>query len=309
METYDSFGTTVVTNAPDRVEVATRESQSDNRTDARALGSVDSKVDTRTTLSLEATSAYTDMKVQERINPSAKMYRNSWVHDLLDQGIYKVEKGDSLALVARRALGVSGHADASTREIAAEVRRIAALNDIKLDAKGRPVHAIHPDMVLNIGRKSEAFSAAGKIVEPAHSSKSTDNAPSRASANKDNCLEDRPRVQHTQGILKAGMCDRMEVSDHAFVTVRPGADVIVRSGARAFVFGGSVSAEANSRIFAAGGEITARPGASVKFIGNDAKVMQVADIVDTPAAEITKPEVDSPKSETEVNPAEASLVS
>jgi LysM repeat protein len=292
METYDSFGTTVVTNAPDRVEVATRESQSDSRTDSRALSSVDNKVDTRTSLSLEATSAYTDMKVQERINPSAKMYRNSWVHDLLDQGIYKVEKGDSLALVARRALGVSGHADASTREIAAEVRRIAALNDIKLDAKGRPVQAIHPDMVLNIGRKSEAFSAAGKVVESAPGGKSTDDAPRRAAVNKDNCAEDRPRVQHNQGVLKAGMCDRMEVSENAFVTVRPGADVIVRNGARAFVFGGSVSAEANSRIFAAGGEITARPGASVKFIGNDAKVMQVADIVDKPVVQDSKPVTD-----------------
>lgn len=292
METYDSFGSTVVTNAPERVEVATRESQSDNRTDSRALSSVDSKVDTRTSLSLEATSAYTDMKVQERINPSAKMYRNSWVHDLLDQGIYKIEKGDSLALVARRALGVSGHADASTREIAAEVRRIAALNDIKLDAKGRPVQAIHPDMVLNIGRKSEAFSAAGKVIESAHGGKSNDDAPRRAAVNKDNCAEDRPRVQHNQGVLKAGMCDRMEVSENAFVTVRPGADVIVRNGARAFVFGGSVSAEANSRIFAAGGEITARPGASVKFIGNDAKVMQVADIADKPVVQDSKPVTD-----------------
>lgn len=292
METYDSFGTTVTTNAPERVEVATRESQSDSRLDSGRGTNADSKVDSRTSLSLEATSAYTDMKVQERINPPAKMYRNSWVHDLLDQGIYKVEKGDSLALVARRALGVSGHADASSREIAAEVRRIAALNDIKLDSKGRPVHAIHPDMVLNIGRKSEAFSAAGKVVESAHSAKPTDDAPRRAAANKDNCAEDRPRVQHTQGVLKAGMCDRMDVSDNAFVTVRPGADVIVRNGARAFVFGGSVSAEANSRIFAAGGEITARPGASVKFIGNDAKVMQVADIEVKPVVDNSKPVTD-----------------
>lgn len=292
METFDSFGTTVTTNAPDRVDVAVRQSQADSRIESGLGNKADSKIDSRTSLSLEATSAYTDMKVQERINPSAKMYRNSWVHDLLDQGIYKVEKGDSLALVARRALGVSGHADASTREIAAEVRRIAALNDIKLDSKGRPVHAIHPDTVLNIGRKSEAFSAAGRVVETAQSGKLSDDAPRRAAANKDNCAEDRPRVQHTQGVLKAGMCDRMEVSDNAFVTVRPGADVIVRNGARAFVFGGSVSAEANSRIFAAGGEITARPGASVKFIGNDAKVMQVADIEVKPVLEDSKPVTD-----------------
>jgi len=288
METYDSFGTPVATKAADRVEVAVRESQSDSR----LTNSGDSRPDTRTSLSLEATSAYTDMKVQERINPPAKMYRNSWVHDLLDQGIYKVEKGDTLALVARRALGVSGHADASTREIAAEVRRIAALNDIKLDSKGRPVHAIHPDTVLNIGRKSEAFSNAGKVVESSHSTRTPDDAPRRATVDKDNCLVDRPRVQHTQGVLKAGMCDRMEVSDNAFVTVRPGADVVVRNGARAFVFGGSVSAEANSRIFAAGGEIQAKPGSSIKFIGNDAKVMQVADIVDKPAIADSKPVTD-----------------
>lgn len=288
METYDSFGTPVATKAADRIEVAVRESQADSR----LTNSGDSRPDTRTSLSLEATSAYTDMKVQERINPPAKMYRNSWVHDLLDQGIYKVEKGDNLALVARRALGVSGHADASTREIAAEVRRIAALNDIKLDSKGRPVHAIHPDTVLNIGRKSEAFSNAGKVVESSHSSKQIEDAPRRAAVDKDNCLVDRPRVQHTQGVLKAGMCDRMEVSDNAFVTVRPGADVVVRNGARAFVFGGSVAAEANSRIFAAGGEIQAKPGSSIKFIGNDAKVMQVADIVDKPAIADSKPVTD-----------------
>jgi hypothetical protein len=84
----------------------------------------------------------------------------------------------------------------------------------------------------------------------------------------------------------------MEVSDNAFVTVRPGADVVVRNGARAFVFGGSVAAEANSRIFAAGGEIQAKPGSSIKFIGNDAKVMQVADIVDKPAIADSKPVTD-----------------
>lgn len=303
METYDSFGTPVATKAPERVDVAATQSQSvglidsqtdnqiDSRIDRRVGNSADTRSDTRTSLSLEATAAYTDMKVQERINPPAKMYRNSWVHDLLDQGIYKVEKGDSLALVARRALGVSGHADASTREIAAEVRRIAALNDIKLDSKGRPVHAIQPGTVLDIGRKSEAFSAAGKVLESAQAAKPIDE-PRRAAVNKDNCAEDRPRVQHTQGVLKAGMCDRLEVSDNAFVTVRPGADVIVRNGARAFVFGGSVSAEANSRIFAAGGEITARPGASVKFIGTDAKVMQVADIVDKPVVDDSKPVTD-----------------
>lgn len=291
METYDAFGTPVA-KAPDRVEVAASQSQTDGRIDRGVGNTADTRIETRTSLSLEATAAYTEMKVQERINPPAKMYRNSWVHDLLDQGIYKVEKGDSLALVARRALGVSGHADASTREIAAEVRRIAALNDIKLDSKGRPVKPIHPDTVLDIGRKSEAFSAAGKVVESAQAGRPSDDAPRRTAVNKDNCAEDRPRVQHTQGVLKAGMCDRMEVSDNAFVTVRPGADVIVRNGARAFVFGGSVAAEANSRIFAAGGDITARPGASVKFIGNDAKVMQVADIAEKPVVDNSKPVTD-----------------
>ncbi|CAN5570392.1 hypothetical protein BH11CYA1_BH11CYA1_30610 [soil metagenome] len=282
METYDSLGTATAAKAPERLDRPARE------------GLIDNQIDSRTSLSLEATTAYSE-KVQERINPPAKMYRNSWVHDLLDQGVYKVEKGDTLALVARRALGVSGHADAGSRELAAEVKRIAALNDIKLDSKGRPVHAISADTVLDIGRKSEAFSVAGKVVETALSNSSSADARHKPAANKDNCDQDRPRVQHTQGILKAGMCDRMEVSDHAFVTVRPGADVIVRSGARAFVFGGSVSAEANSRIFAAGGEITARPGASVKFIGTDAKVMQLADIADRPAAELPKPAADSSK--------------
>ncbi len=258
MGTYDSFGATA-RELPERAET-----QLDQ--------------DSRTQMSLEASSVY-----KERANPPASQYRNSWVYDLLDSGTYKVEKGDSLALVARRALGVSGHADASSREIAAEVKRIAALNGLEVDSKGRLRGVLSADTVLNIGRKSEAFSAAGKVVEAQPSARKREtvdrahqNAPGKSQV--EGCAEDRPRVLVSQGVARAGMCDRMDVSDSAFVTVRPGADVIVRTGARAFVFGGNVVGEANSRIFAAGGEIQARPGASIKFIGSEAKVIQLADV-------------------------------
>jgi hypothetical protein len=87
---------------------------------------------------------------KEHVNPTAAEYRNRWVHDILDNGTYTVEKGDSLANIARRSLGVSGHADASAKEIAQEVKRIAALNDIQLDKKGHPVHHLQTGAVLDV---------------------------------------------------------------------------------------------------------------------------------------------------------------
>ncbi|MBU6454354.1 MAG: LysM peptidoglycan-binding domain-containing protein [Cyanobacteria bacterium REEB67] len=87
---------------------------------------------------------------KEHVNPTAAEYRNRWVHDILDNGTYTVEKGDSLYNVARRSLGVSGHADAGAKEIAQEVKRIAALNDIQLDKKGHPVHHLQAGAVLDV---------------------------------------------------------------------------------------------------------------------------------------------------------------
>ncbi len=268
METYDSFGT--------RVE----------QLQERPPLKVDSKEpDARTAMSLEA-SAW-----QERVNPTAREYRNSWVRDLLEDGNYKVERGDSLWIVARRTLGVTGHADATGKEIAREVRRIAELNDIKLDSKGRPIRPLTVGTTLEIGCRSERFASAGKPgVTRDNSSENSDFSPPRSILSERACDIERPRVQVSRGVAKAGMCDKMDVSDTAFVTVRPGADVLLRSGARAFVFGGKVVGEANSRIFAAGGEIEAHPGASVKFIGNDAKVMHLDVVRNVSATQATDAE-------------------
>ena len=86
--------------------------------------------------------------VVEKDNPAPSEYRNRWVSDVLDTGSYNVEKGDTLAHIARRVLGVSGHADASPKEIAEEVKVIAALNNIELNHKGHPVHHLQPGRTL-----------------------------------------------------------------------------------------------------------------------------------------------------------------
>jgi nucleoid-associated protein YgaU len=86
--------------------------------------------------------------VVEKDNPAPSEYRNRWVSDVLDTGSYTVEKGDSLSHIARRVLGVSGHADASPKEIAEEVKIIAALNNIELNHKGHPVHHLQPGRTL-----------------------------------------------------------------------------------------------------------------------------------------------------------------
>ena len=87
---------------------------------------------------------------QEHVNPSAAEYRNRWVHDILENGTYSVEPGDSLASIARRSLGVSGHADASAKEVAHEMKRIAALNDLPVDQKGHLVHHLKAGTVLDV---------------------------------------------------------------------------------------------------------------------------------------------------------------
>ena len=86
--------------------------------------------------------------VVEKDNPAPSEYRNRWVSDVLDTGSYTVEKGDSLSHIARRVLGVSGHADATPKEIAEEVKIIAALNNIELNHKGQPLHHLQPGRTL-----------------------------------------------------------------------------------------------------------------------------------------------------------------
>jgi len=56
-----------------------------------------------------------------------KQYR-SWAVEILDGHQYTVKAGEDLDSVARRSLGVTGHADATKAEIKAEMKRIAELN-------------------------------------------------------------------------------------------------------------------------------------------------------------------------------------
>ncbi len=180
---------------------------------------------------------------------------SSWASEVVFGRQYTVQKGDSLRDVARRSLGVTGHPDATAREISHEMKRIAALNqDVFPSHKGR--HGVLPrGAVLRL--QAEAPKATADSEQQL--------TPGRINTTTNDC-PDKPRVVVKQGMVKAENCDRFELMENTAGIVRPGADVIINSGARAFVFGGKVEARAGARVIYTGGDLSADPEARVKYV-------------------------------------------
>ncbi|MBK9769844.1 MAG: hypothetical protein IPP57_03280 [Candidatus Obscuribacter sp.] len=183
---------------------------------------------------------------------------SSWASEVVFGHQYTVQKGDSLRDVARRSLGVTGHPDATAREIAQEMKRIAALNqDLFPPHKGR--HGMLPK------------GAVLRLQAEALRSVQDDNAvpsalvPQRGAKADVDCPE-KERVVVKEGLIKAEKCDRFELMENTAGIVRPGADVILNRGARAFVFGGKVEARAGARVIYTGGDLSADPEARVKYV-------------------------------------------
>lgn len=183
---------------------------------------------------------------------------SSWASEVVFGRQYTVQKGDSLRDVARRSLGVTGNPDATAKEIAQEMKRIAALNqDLFPPHKGR--HGLLPKgAVLRLQAEAPKSAQDDNAVPSAL-------VPQRGAKADSDCPE-KERVVVKEGLIKAENCDRFELMENTAGIVRPGADVILNRGARAFVFGGKVEARAGARVIYTGGDLSADPEARVKYV-------------------------------------------
>lgn len=227
------------------------------------------EADPQVRMSLEAQA---DLKVNRTVNKDkysdwvpavtldergCKQY-SSWAVEILDGKQYTIQKGDSLKDVARRSLGVTGKPDATPKEIAEEMKRIVALNSdmaVLLNRKNG-MGQLPPGVTLKLAE-------APKPQAAAKDDKSAD-----ARAQGLGCPP-RERVVVSQGFVRAENCDKYEYMQGTAGIVRPGADVVVNSGARVFVFGGKVEARSGSRIITVGGDLNADPDARVKFVSSE----------------------------------------
>lgn len=184
---------------------------------------------------------------------------SSWASEIVFGHQYTVQRGDSLRDVARRSLGVTGHPDATAREIAQEMKRIAALNqDLFPPHKGR--HGQLPKgAVLRLQAEAPKSAQTDDNVVPSAL------VPNKGAKADIDCPE-KERVVVKEGLVKAEKCDRFELMENTAGIVRPGADVILNRGARAFVFGGKVEARAGARVIYTGGDLAADPEARVKYV-------------------------------------------
>lgn len=193
-----------------------------------------------------------------------------WAVEIREGKRYTVEKGDTLRDVARRSLGVTGNPDATSKEIAAEMKRIAALNPEVFPNAKKQFSALPKGHTLRLAAPEEMDKAEKAIQagsEFGRKSAKLDDDNRKGVVSKDaDCPEaKRERVQK-RGFVKAENCDKYEMMDESAVIVRPGADVVLNSGSRAFVFGGKVDARAGSRVIYTGGDLNADPEARVKFV-------------------------------------------
>lgn len=200
------------------------------------------------------------------VDSSGKKVYASWAAEILDAKQYTVRAGDSLYQVARRSLGVTGNPDATQAEIKREMHRITELNkkDFPELRRGRVCEGatLNLDVKPVLATRAEGASIV-RVDAPSNSSS--------AALNTECAPKERIAVKNS--VVHAEKCDNFEIFDNGVAVVRPGADVIVNAGGRAFVFGGKVSAREGSAVVAVGGDVDALPGSRVRYV-TDTRAMR-----------------------------------
>ncbi len=194
------------------------------------------------------------------IDSSGKKVYASWAAEILDAKQYTVKAGDSLYQIARRSLGVTGNPDATQREIKREMQRITELNKQEFPElrRGR----VCAGATLNLASPTSFHETrrSGASIAP------IDALPDSSPSARDNDCAPKERVAVKNSVVHAEKCDNFEIFENGIAVVRPGADVIVNSGGRAFVFGGKVAAREGSAVVAVGGDVDAQPGSRVRYV-------------------------------------------
>ncbi len=193
------------------------------------------------------------------LDSSGKKVYASWAAEILDAKQYTVRAGDSLYQIARRSLGVTGNPDATQSEIKREMHRITELNKKEFPELRKGRVAEGATLVLEAPKvlpAPQADTPATRTDVP------SDSLPQ---ARNGDCAP-RARVEVKNAVVHAEKCDNFELFENGIAVVRPGADVIVNSGGRAFVFGGRVSARVGSSVIDVGGDVDAQPGSRVRYV-------------------------------------------
>ena len=196
------------------------------------------------------------------IDSSGKKVYASWAAEILDAKQYTVRKDDSLYQIARRSLGVTGNPDATQTQIKREMHRITELNKNEFPELKRG--KVCEGATLNLDMPKPLGAAPiSQEVAPINSSSVTRSG---------DCVQ-KDRVAVKNSVVHAERCDNFEIFENGIAVVRPGADVIVNAGGRAFVFGGKVAARDGSSVLAVGGDIDAQPGSRVRYV-TDTRTMR-----------------------------------
>jgi len=194
------------------------------------------------------------------LDSSGKKVYASWAAEILDARQYTVKAGDSLYQVARRSLGVTGKPDATQSEIKREMHRIAELNKKEFPELKRGRVCEGATLILEAPKALPA-----KQAEDTSVSRTDLPSDSPPPARNGDCVP-KARVAVKDAVVHAEKCDNFELFENGIAVVRPGADVIVNAGGRAFVFGGKVSARVGSSVIAVGGDVDAQPGSRVRYV-------------------------------------------
>lgn len=194
------------------------------------------------------------------LDSSGKKVYASWAAEILDAKQYTVKAGDSLYQIARRSLGVTGNPDATQPEIKREMQRITELNKQEFPELKRGRVCAGATLNLASPTSFQETRRSGASINP------IDALPDSPPSARDSDCAPKERVAVKNSVVHAEKCDNFEIFENGIAVVRPGADVIVNSGGRAFVFGGKVAARDGSQVVAVGGDVDAQPGSRVRYV-------------------------------------------
>jgi len=194
------------------------------------------------------------------IDSSGKKVYNSWAAEIIDAKQYTVRAGDNLYQIARRSLGVTGNPDATRAEIKREMHRITELN--KDDFPELKHGRVCQGATLHLAMQKPTLEIRDSGASPRLPDAPLNSSPE---VRNGDCAP-KARIAVKDSLVHAEKCDNFEIFENGIAVVRPGADVIVNSGGRAFVFGGRVSARSGSAVIAVGGDVDAEPGSRVRYV-------------------------------------------